>query len=110
MTEINLDWAGILVERATGLKLNDYMQRHIFAPLLIEDLSMIPSTHMKDRLVGLWQRDTEGQLTSRKYPLSKPLEDPEAVDIFHSGGAGLFGNVRQFSSMSLLSLPTFHVV
>jgi CubicO group peptidase (beta-lactamase class C family) len=36
---INIDWAGILIERASGLKLNDYFQQHIFQPMGITHIS-----------------------------------------------------------------------
>ncbi|KAH6605526.1 beta-lactamase family [Trichoderma cornu-damae] len=96
---ISMDWAGLAVERATGLKLGDYMQRHIFEPLGIRDLAMVPSVEMKERLAGMWQRDEEGRLSPRTLLLSRPL-GPDAVDNFHSGGAGLFGSIREFGSLS----------
>lgn len=94
-----MDWAGVAVERATGMKLGDYMQRRIFEPLGIRDLKMIPSIEMKERLIGMWQRDQEGHLSPRKFPLTRPLE-PDAANSFHSGGAGLFGSTREFGSLS----------
>lgn len=99
-SQISLDWAGILVERASGLKLNDLVQRKIFLPLQIRDLTMVPSAQMKDRLVHLWQRSADGRLSRRVIPLSRPLStDPaEVADVFHSGGAGLFGSIQEYSS------------
>lgn len=94
-----MDWAGIAVERATGLRLGDYMQRYIFQPLGIRDLTMIPSLEMKTRFVGMWQRDKEGHLSSHTPLLSRPL-GADASDSFHSGGAGLFGSVQEFGSQS----------
>ncbi|TVY65742.1 Acyltransferase mokF, partial [Lachnellula suecica] len=35
----NIDWAGLIVERISGLSLNDYCQKHIFAPLDIKNIS-----------------------------------------------------------------------
>lgn len=92
-----MDWAGVAVERATGLRLGDYMQRHIFEPLGIRDLTMTPSLEMKERFVGMWQRDQEGHLSPHTPLLSRPL-GADAADSFHSGGAGLFGSVREFGS------------
>ena len=91
-----MDWAGILVERASGLKLSDYMIRHIFNPLQIRDLTMIPSTDIEVRIAGLWQRNSEGLLSRREYPLRSPRSGDK--DVFQSGGAGLFGSIREFSS------------
>ncbi|KAL5343986.1 beta-lactamase/transpeptidase-like protein [Aspergillus crustosus] len=95
---ISIDWAGILVERVTGMKLNNYLTQHVFLPLEVEDVSMIPSDHMRSRLVGLWQRASDGTLTPREYPLNKPLED-DNPEVFHSGGAGLFGSIREFGKI-----------
>ncbi|OIW35726.1 beta-lactamase family protein [Coniochaeta ligniaria NRRL 30616] len=96
---ISIDWAGVLVERAARMNLNDYMQRHIFQPLNIRDLSMIPSSQMRTRLVGLWQRNIDGSLSPREYPLSRALDNKNTSDCTHSGGAGLFGSIRQFSKI-----------
>lgn len=93
-----MDWAGVAVERVTGMKLGDYMQRHIFIPLGIRDLTMTPSLEMRERFVGMWQRDQEGNLSPRTSLLSRPL-GADAADSFHSGGAGLFGSTREFGSM-----------
>lgn len=93
-----MDWAGIAVERVTGLRLGDYMQRHIFEPLGICDLTMVPSNEMKKRLVGMWQRNQEGHLSPHTPRLSRPL-GPDAANSFHSGGAGLFGSTREFGSL-----------
>ncbi|RFU74285.1 beta-lactamase family [Trichoderma arundinaceum] len=95
---ISMDWVGVAVERVTGLRLGDYMQRRIFEPLGINDLSMIPSAEMKERLIGMWQRDEEGRLTPRPPLLSRPL-GKDAANSFHSGGAGLFGSTREFGKI-----------
>lgn len=94
-----MDWAGIVVERVTGLKLNTYMHQRIFDPLGIRELSMFPSPDTKSRVVGIWQRNEEGRLSRRQYPLQRPLDELSDEDTFHSGGAGLFGSVREFTSM-----------
>lgn len=99
--QISVDWAGILVERATGVNLNDYMQRHIFEPSNAKDMTMIPSNDMKGRLQGLWQRDEHGRVNNREYPLSRPLKEAQLHDdddMIFSGGGGLFGSVRDFGS------------
>ena len=93
-----MDWAGIAVERATQTKLDDYMQEHIFEPSGINDMSFLPSKDMKARLAGFWQRDADDRLSPRQYPLSKPLVPDQASDMFQSGGAGLWGTAREYSS------------
>ncbi|KAK4072874.1 uncharacterized protein Triagg1_5551 [Trichoderma aggressivum f. europaeum] len=100
---ISMDWAGVAVERVTGLRLGDYMQRHIFIPLGIRDLTMTPSFEMKERFVGMWQRNQEGHLSPRPPLLNRPLES-DAAHSFHSGGAGLFGNIREFGKILAMLL------
>ncbi|KAL7908479.1 beta-lactamase/transpeptidase-like protein [Trichoderma velutinum] len=100
---ISMDWAGVAVERVTGLRLGDYMQRHIFIPLGIRDLTMAPTLEMKERMVGFWQRDQEGYLSPRAPLLSRPLE-ADAAHSFHSGGAGLFGSTREFGKILAMLL------
>ncbi|KAL3441566.1 beta-lactamase/transpeptidase-like protein [Aspergillus insuetus] len=99
---ISVDWAGILIERVTGLKLNDYMQQHIFTPLNVKNVSMFPSSDMKEQLIGIWQRGKDGRLAAREYPVQRYLDDECTADIFHSGGAGLFGSIREFKILSVL--------
>lgn len=94
-----MDWVGVTIERCSKMKLGDYMRQHIFKPLGIEDMSMEPSENMKTRLTGIWQRGGDGKLSPGLYPLTRPLTVGSGRDIFHSGGAGLFGSVREFSSM-----------
>jgi CubicO group peptidase (beta-lactamase class C family) len=36
---INIDWAGILVERASGMRLNDYFLKNILEPMGIKNIS-----------------------------------------------------------------------
>jgi CubicO group peptidase (beta-lactamase class C family) len=97
-----MDWAGVAVERVTGLRLGDYMQRRIFEPLDIRDLTMTPSLKMKESFVGMWQRDLEGHLSPRTPLLSRPL-GADTASSFHSGGAGLFGSVREFGSLCYIN-------
>jgi CubicO group peptidase (beta-lactamase class C family) len=81
------------------------MQQRIFAPLKIKDLSMFPSPDMKERLIGIWQRGEDGQLAGREYPMQRSLDDE--LEMLHSGGAGLFGSIREFSSTFLLPGTTW---
>lgn len=97
--QIGIDWAGIAVERVTQSRLGDYMQKHIFTPAGIKNLSLFPSKDMIDRLAGIWQRDANGRLSPRRYPLDRALAPDQGSDAFHSGGAGVWGTTREYSSM-----------
>jgi CubicO group peptidase (beta-lactamase class C family) len=53
---INIDWAGQLVERASGLRLNDYFQKHIFEPMGLKNINMFPTESMKKDLAYMHAR------------------------------------------------------
>ena len=46
---INIDWAGKMVEAASGHQLDSYMQRNIFGPLGMKDTSFALSASQKSR-------------------------------------------------------------
>lgn len=107
--QVGVDWAGILLERATGLKLGDYMQKNIFEPLGITEISFAPSEQMKSRLAYMNQRAVDGTLSGRDHLLNRSLNvqsEEDARSLFHSGGAGLFAGPREFTS----KIITFHTI
>ncbi|KAJ5471301.1 Beta-lactamase [Penicillium desertorum] len=92
---VNIDWAGELIMRASGLGLDDYFHKHIFQPLGIKDISMFPSADMKARLAYVNQRSPDGKLSLREggHPFKRALKVESEEDIkatFNSGGAGCF--------------------
>jgi len=70
---VNIDWAGVLVERATGLSLNDYVHQHIFRPLDLTNISMFPTKSMKAKLAYMNYRSPDGQLHRRDHLHRRPL-------------------------------------
>jgi CubicO group peptidase (beta-lactamase class C family) len=100
---ISLDWAGIILERATGVKLNEYFQQHVFEPLGVEDVTMFPGSDMRGKLAHMHQRDGEGNLEERDHLYRRVfnIRSEEARDrIFHSGGGGLFAKPKEYASES----------
>lgn len=47
---INIDWAGIVLERATKTSLNDHIQKNIMEPLGLKNINMLPTPEMKKQL------------------------------------------------------------
>jgi len=96
----NIDWAGIMVERATGMSLNDYCQQHIFAPLGIHNISFFPNADMKSKLVHMSQRSKDGTLTAREHLLRMPLitehGSAEQRSILNSAGGGCFAPPKEY--------------
>lgn len=96
----NIDWAGELVMRASGLTLDDYFRKHILEPLGIRDVTFFPSNDMKRRLVYMHQRTADGKVTLREegHPLKRAL-DPRGRDhVYQSGGAGCFAVPSEYCS------------
>jgi len=96
---VNIDWAGICVERATNMSLNDYFQRNIFQPLGIEHISMFPKANMKAKLAYMNARTSDGQLQPRDHLLHRPLvvdSQDEIASCVNSGGAGAFALPRDY--------------
>lgn len=96
----NIDWAGIILERATGMSLNDYCHKHIFQPLNLSNISFFPTDDMKKRLMALNQRYTDGHMTQRPHLMRRPLLIPtgheENPNVFNSAGGGCFAQPRDY--------------
>lgn len=98
---INIDWAGIVLERATGIRLNDWIQKNICGPLSLDAINMLPTPEMKRELAYMHQRwpGSSGTPEVRDHMLREPLlaETAEEKDkIFHSGGAGAFAKPTDY--------------
>ncbi|RFU27161.1 hypothetical protein B7463_g9186, partial [Scytalidium lignicola] len=96
---INIDWAGILLERVTGLSLNDYMHIYIFEPLGLKNVSLFPTEEMKQRLVHMSQRGPDGTLAISEHIWRRPLiisTKQEVEDTPNSGGGGGFATPSDY--------------
>jgi methyl acetate hydrolase len=88
---IGIDWAGRMVEAVNGgLNLEQYMQRHIFAPLGMRDTSFDPRPDWESRTVTVHARQADGSLV--------PTESarPPANREFYPGGGGLFSTAPDY--------------
>jgi len=86
---INIDWAGKMVEAASGQKLDRYFQENIFGPLGMKDTSFKISASQRARLARIHQRGDGGALAP--VDLEMP-QDPE----FLMGGGGLYGTASDY--------------
>ncbi|RNJ59764.1 hypothetical protein D7B24_001489 [Verticillium nonalfalfae] len=80
-----VDWAGLMVERVTSMRLGDYMKRHIFDPVSAKDITFHMETRgdLQSRLVNQWERHGE---TLRRP--EKPLWPAQINEDL--GGGGLY--------------------
>src|SRR5262249_21679863 len=92
---INIDWAGKMVEAASGQKLDRYFQENIFGPLGMKDTSFKISASQRARLARIHQRGDGGALAP--VDLEMP-QDPE----FLMGGGGLYGTASDYLAFALM--------
>ena len=88
---INIDIAGRMVEVVSGLDLETYMQRHIFAPLGMVDTSFIQRPAWDGRLTAVHARQEDGSL--------QPMVMPRGANTdreFYPGGGGLFSTTSDY--------------
>ncbi len=86
---IGIDQVGLVVEAASGMRLADYMQKHIFAPLGMVDTSFTLTATQRERLVGMHARGPNGVLTPIPF---ETVQDPEV----HMGGGGLYSTAPDY--------------
>jgi methyl acetate hydrolase len=94
---MGIDWAGRLVEKLSGMTLEEYFQAKILRPLGMEDTSYLVAPSKFDRLVTGYVRQADGSLQQNaRVPPSAPKE--------FNGGGGLYsttGDYVRFMQMIL---------
>lgn len=86
---IGVDWAGKMVEAASGQTLDRYLRENILEPLGMTDTSFRISPSQRARLARVHQRGADGALA----PID--LELPQEPEFF-MGGGGLYGTARDY--------------
>lgn len=87
---IDLDWAGVMVERASGQRLGDHVEQHLLAPLGMRDTGYVPSRSMSERAASIHARLPDGSLIPLPIPAS-------TSDSHQGGGTGLYGTVGDYA-------------
>jgi methyl acetate hydrolase len=88
---INIDIVGRMVEVVSGLDLETYMQRHIFAPLRMTDTSFLQRPEWDNRLATIHARREDGTLEPITAPASAIIDRE-----FFPGGGGLFSTASDY--------------
>jgi methyl acetate hydrolase len=87
---INLDWAGQVIEAASGMKLGQYIQKNITSPLGMSSTAFKITPDMRARLAKVHQRDADGiklTITQNEVP-----QEPE----FEPGGGGMYSTASDY--------------
>jgi len=95
---INIDWAGKMVEAASGKRLGQYMGDNILGPLGMDNTGFRITDGMRKRLAKIHHRGPDGALTP-----DTALELPQEPE-FEMGGGGLYstaGDYLKFVRMML---------
>ncbi len=93
----SVDWLGRLVEKVSGLPLEDYFRQKIFTPLNMPDTSYFVPADKEARLVTVNRRQPDGSLT-------KDATQPPTSGFTPIGGGGLTstaGDYIRFTRMFL---------
>jgi methyl acetate hydrolase len=85
----SVDWAGKLVEKISGLTLEQYFQKNILQPLGMKSTSFLVAPENFDRLVSSYRRQPDGKL--KEDPRTQPA--PPTV---YNGGGGLFSTAADY--------------
>jgi len=94
---IGIDWAGKMLEAASGMRLGAYLRQNLFAPLGMDSTGFRISPEMRARLAKVHSRGADGKLTVTGFEVP---QEPE----FESGGGGIYstaGDYLRFARMIL---------
>ncbi len=86
---INIDWVGLAVEAASGLKLDSYFEKFITGPLGMRDTQFGPTPAQSSRRAAMHSRNESGDLEVIPF---EPRPAPE----FLAGGAGLYSTAPDY--------------
>ena len=86
---INTDWAGLLVQQASGMKLGEYLAKHVLDPLGMKDTAIVIRPDMRKRLASIHARSADGALAPIELELP---QQPET----EMGGQALYGTAPDY--------------
>lgn len=95
---VNTDWAGKMVEAASGKPLGQYFQDHLLGPLGMSSTAYRPSEAMRAQMAGMHQRADDGSLA----PITG-MGPPPPPDV-DQGGGGLLSTARDYLKFTRMIL------
>jgi len=95
---INIEWTGLLIERASGQPLEDYFRDKIFGPLGMKDSGYVMSSEQRARQARLHTRQLDDSLALQ------PLEPVPVKAEFFSAGGPLYSTARDYLTFTQMLL------
>ena len=95
---VEADILGAVIEKASGMRYSEFLQKYIFAPLEMNDTAFFVPQEKKSRLADLYQWSDKGLIPAECRHLG--IEDFSAPPLFESGGAGLFSTINDYSKFA----------
>jgi len=87
---INTDWAGLVIERASGQSLGDYLTANLWGPLGMTHTTFAPDEDARRSLMPMHSRMLDGSLAPNGVEMPIPPE-------VHSGGGGSYSTVGDYA-------------
>ena len=88
---IGIDWAGKMLEAASGQSLGAYLRDNLFAPLGMDSTAFRLTDEMRGRMAKVHAR-----LGEREFELQMELEIPQEPE-FEMGGGGLYSTIGDYA-------------
>lgn len=98
---VSTDVLGVAVERISGMRLGDYFEKHIFAPLRMTDTHFGVAEGQSERLVDAYAYQPGHAPKMINAGATSKLNEPGAFD---SGGGGLIGTIADYHRFSTMLL------
>lgn len=95
---IGIDWAGIMVTRLSGLDLEAYFKKYIWASCGITSITFLPPRNWDEVAMAMTVRDpfhTGPVKLMEGTAMGRPM-DPDVIGPNYMGGGGLFGTARDY--------------
>jgi len=94
----NIDWVGVLIEKVSGMNLEDYLRENVTGPLGMDSTWFNVPENLHPLLVGSLSRDRKNnELTKNEF------KAPNKVEKFNAGG-GLYSSAEDYGKFLLCML------
>jgi CubicO group peptidase (beta-lactamase class C family) len=100
----SLDVCGYLIEKLSGMSLNEYFTKKIFEPLGMKDTYFYLPEDKADRLITLYKKDNASSAIEPSTETIYCDYPVKGAKKFYSGGAGLVGPIEDYAKLCQMLL------